>query len=244
MNISYLEQSNIYCNVLSGFLMMLYNYKYTNKMTKILGFSVIFSNTPGTILYNSNFQKLVYILFCYEHIDNLNSKYYIYLDQYYSFINLYKRTILLTIFILTLSNWARILFTLIEKIFELNLIYVLYQTYISINNNGIYTKLYDYHKQKNYCQNPFNLISDYRFNIIRKQKEYEDYKQLKLINLIREDIQLYKRLLYNIKTYLLYSLALYTCSHIHSIFLIFYIYNLNRVLFTCKKINKFISKFS
>lgn len=246
----------LYFNVLSGFVITLY--KNTNKITKLIGVSLIFENTPGTFLFNSCIEKLVYITFCYKYLNillllqstqkctrgyhHINS----FITSFITYCNCnfnFNWSFMLIFMLITniLPSFVKIiLFQIVEKIFEIPIIYLLYHLSIYVNIN-IYTKLYDYHKRNIYYENS-TLISDYRFNIIRTQTEYENYKRTKLLQSINQDLKIYIKLTKDVNKYMIYTFCFYICSQIYFPFIVLYMYNLNRILLIHENINKLLCK--
>lgn len=236
-----MNKVKVYFNILSGFIITVY--KNTNKIIKLLGISLILENTPGTFLFNSCIEKLVYIIFCYKYLNMLSllqttqkcTNFYGYHINSYNFNWSFMLIFVLITNILPMFTKI-ILFRTIEKIFEIPIIYLLYHLSIYVNIN-IYTKLYDYHKCNIYYENS-TLISDYRFNIIRTQTEYEKYKQTKLIKSINQDMKIYIKLINDLNKYMIYTFCFYICSQIYFPFIALYMYNLNRILLIHENINK------
>ena len=252
INIKYLKELKVYLNILSGFTMSLH--QNTTIIIKLLGVSLVFSNTPGTFLFKSYIEKFVYIIFCYKYLIWLSKLQTtqkclnIYNSRKILFVKLYEfNLIYIAIFIITnftniLSSFTKkILFNIIEKIFEITTIYILYHLSEYVNQN-IYAKLYDYHKRNIYYEKGSTLISDYRFNIIRTQKEYENYKLKKLLTSINQDMEIYIKLTNDLEKYITYTFCCYICSQIYFPFIGLYIYNLDHILLIHININKLLYK--
>jgi len=248
----YLEELKVYFNILSGFAMSLY--QNTTIIVKLLGISLILANTPGTFFFKSYIEKFVYIIFCYKYLTWLsklqttqkciniyNSRKIIFLT-FYNFNCICIAVFMITNFTNILSSFIKkILFNIIEKIFEITTIYILYHLSEYVNQN-IYAKLYDYHKHNIYYEKGSILISDYRFNIIKTQKEYENYKLKKLLTSINQDMQIYIKLTNDLEKYITYTFCFYICSQIYFPFIGLYIYNLNHILLIHININKLLYK--
>ena len=317
-----MKNENIYlnimntCNILSGIATFIIADKFTKDQSiqqgdlvfniiKLLGISIIFANTPGTIFFNSNVEYIIYTILYYQYFyflkslkttticvpyrgftqqdkvpyrgatqqDKLSYRGVtqqgktVLTEKVYSALisSLFKLTDKLSLMVSELSCKNIILqflilvivhqilrsfvFNFIQKIFELHIFFTFYNLSKYLNQN-VYSKLYEYHIFKKTTDN-FQLISDYRFNLIRSQNEYKRYKQSNLLKAIQKDIKLYIDLRSDLKKYIIRGLISYIISHILYIydnisinycFWVFYIYNLNCALTIHIHINNLISK--
>lgn len=244
-----------YINILSGIATFIITDKFTKdpsiqegdlifNITKLLGISIIFANTPGTIFFNSNVEYIIYTILSY---------------QYLYFLKSLKTT---KICVPYPHEWSRklhstlitSLYNLSDKVFELtfptngggsskniivqftilvivhyilrsfifNCIQKIFEMYIFFTfynlskylNQNVYSKLYEYHIFKTTTQDNSQLTSDYRFNLIRSQNEYKRYKQSNLLKAIQKDIKLYIDLRSDLKKYIIRALTSYSISHI------------------------------